>query len=182
MKYNNKKRRLGEKSLMILKAIGDEMVEFVNIMTTLPPDQYAVGAVRIRNRRYYQRTYNLYKSGYIKIQKKQNRSFFSLTPKGKLEFLKYLHLEKIFKQKWDGRWRVIIFDIPEKLKKLREYMRAELKYLKFQPLQESVYITPYPVTGELNTLLKKQNLKKYFRYLTVTEIDGEEELKKLFGL
>lgn len=96
--------------------------------------------------------------------------------------MKYLHLEKIRKKKWDGHWRVIIFDIPETLKKWREYLRAELRNLGFKQLQYSVYITPYPVTGELHELLDEWNMKKHFRYMTVTEIDGENKLKKLFSL
>ncbi|KKW28521.1 MAG: PaaX domain protein [Parcubacteria group bacterium GW2011_GWA2_52_8] len=85
-------------------------------------------------------------------------------------------------KKWDHRWRVIVFDIPENLKKWREYLRKELKDLGFLPLQESVYITPFPVTGELDELLKARNLRKYFRYLTVTEIDGIDDLQRQFKI
>ena len=46
----------------------------------------------------------------------------------------------------------------------------------------SVYITPYPVLDELDRLLKERKLRDYFRYITVTEIDGEEELKEKFNL
>ena len=46
----------------------------------------------------------------------------------------------------------------------------------------SVYITPYPVLDELDRLLKERNFGYYFRYITVTEIDGEEELKEKFNL
>lgn len=131
----------------------------------------------------YKQLYNLKRSGYFEIRKdKKNQSFFHLTPKGKLSILKYLHLEKLRSFKWDGHWRVIIFDLPEKLKKWREYMRNELRVLGFEPLQKSVYITPYPVTGELDQILKEWGLRKYFRYLTVNEIDGENGLKKKFNI
>jgi DNA-binding transcriptional regulator PaaX len=77
----------------------------------------------------------------------------------------------------------LIFDIPENRKKLREYLRTRLKQnWEFYPLQKSVYLTPYPVPVELNKYLTEQNLEKYIRYLTVTEIDGEEELKAYFDL
>lgn len=134
------------------------------------------------HRSVFLKLYNLQRSGFVKKQAKNNKSFFHLTPKGKLQILKYLHLERLKIKKWDGRWRVAIFDLPETIKKWREYLRGELKNLGFYALQESVYITPYPVTGELDELLKEWNLRKYFRYLTVSEIDNENELKIVFGL
>lgn len=155
-------------------------------LTTLPPDhRVSLSGGRVYYRPYYQQVHKLARSGYVKIKKDKgakNQSFFHLTPKGRLSILKYLHLEKLKIRKWDKHWRVIIFDIPEKLKKWREYVRNEFKNLGFHPLQESVYITPYPVTGELDELLKEWGLRKYFRYLTVTEIDDARELKKEFDL
>ena len=131
---------------------------------------------------YANAMYGLKRRGYVKMTKTNNVSFFHLTPKGRLSILKFLHLENIRSKKWDGRWRIAIFDIPEGRKKTREYLRHKLKYLGFSALQESVYITPYPVTAELDHWLSERGMRKYFRYLTVTEIDNEESLKKDFGL
>src|SRR5574340_613366 len=55
-------------------------------------------------------TYYLVSKGYIKFVDKNNRRFIKLTKKGQMEAL----LAKALlpqPQKWDGRWRVIIFDI-----------------------------------------------------------------------
>ena len=74
--------------------------------------------MRLYRRGMYNNMYNLRRAGYVEIKKdKKNQSFFHLTPKGRLSFLKYLHLEKIRSKKWDGYWRGIIFDIPEDRKK-----------------------------------------------------------------
>ena len=134
------------------------------------------------HRSYAKSLYGLSRRGYVEIKRENNESFFHLTPKGRLAVLKHLHLEKLLTRKWDGNWRVAIFDIPEELKAWREYLRPKLKDMGFFPLQESVYITPYPVTEDLNQLLDKHGLRDHFRYLTVTEIDGESELKKQFKL
>lgn len=178
-------RKLGKNSILILKGLaragGVIATDTLDALTTIPPEfRVSSGGFRV----IYKQSYNLKRSGYIQIKKggRKNQSFFHLTPKGKLQILKYLHLEKMFKSKWDKHWRVIIFDIPEKLKKWREYTRRELKQLGFFSLQESVYITPYPVSEELNELLNEWGLRKYFRYITVTEIDKEEDIKKQFGL
>ena len=171
-------RKLSQKSLQILNSV---------LYAGLRTFSDIVEGGHEYDRRLYRATYKaifgLRNNGYLQIRKdRNNKSFFHLTPKGKLSILKYLHLEKLMSKKWDHRWRVIVFDIPENLKKWREYLRKELKDLGFLPLQESVYITPFPVTGELDELLKARNLRKYFRYLTVTEIDGIDDLQRQFEI
>ncbi|TSA45220.1 hypothetical protein D4R52_02885 [bacterium] len=172
-----KGRKLGQIGLNILKElyeIGQEMArdDFkLPSVYRLPSDYHLPSRLR-----------SLENGKYIDKSLKKNQSFFHLTPKGRLQILKYLHLEKFKLKKWDKQWRLIIFDIPEDFKKWREYLRRELKELGFHPLQKSVYITPYPVTGELDRLLLERNLRKFFRYLTVSEIDDEKELKKVFKI
>ena len=170
-------RKLSEISLKVLKTLLKGSVwTLTSLIETHKYDEFVI-------KRAYKQLYNLRRSGYVEIKKQsKNVSFFQLTSRGKLRILKYLHLETLRSQKWDKKWRVIIFDIPESLKKWRGYMRYDLKNLGFIRLQESVYITPYPVTGELDQMLKEWNLRKYFRYLTVSEIDGVEKLKKEFHI
>ena len=171
-------RKLGKISLEILKKASAAGIAAFNDLVDMG-NEYPLSRYRAR----YNAVYNLRRQGYLQIENnKKNQSFFHLTPKGKLQILKYLHLEKLQGKKWDGRWRIIIFDIPESLKKWREYLRNHLKNLGFRALQESVYITPYPVTGELDEILNEWGMRKYFRYITVLEIDGENVLKKKFGL
>ena len=171
-------RGLGEATLAIMKRMYEiGSAEIQQLIEDHQFDPY-------NRRALWKKLYYLEHAGYIKKVRipKKNHSFFHLTPKGRFKFLKYLHLEKIKKMKWDGYWRVIIFDIPETLKKWREFIRPKLKELGFHPLQESVYITPYPVTKDLDDFLEEWNMRKYFRYLSVNEIDDEDELKEIFGL
>src|SRR3989344_2732209 len=66
---------------------------------------------------------NLYKTirqlrirGYIESSKDGRKMLLKLTDKGKQE----VTLKKLLENEtWDGKWRVIIFDIPEKHRKLR---------------------------------------------------------------
>lgn len=173
-----KGRKLNEASLRVLKALLE-----VGALSYLDFERmHKKNEIPWDHRSVFLKLYDLRRSGYIKERDKKNQSFFHLTPKGKLKVLKYLHLEKLKTGRWDGKWRVIIFDLPETIRKWRDYLRKELINLGFYPLQESVYITPHPVTGELDQLLKEWNLRKYFRYLTVSEIDNEYLLKQVFGL
>ena len=170
-------RKIGSKSLALLGTLFHRGARTIaDLVEVSEYDEF------VREKVYKQLWY-LERGGYIKKKKSsKNASFFHLTPKGRLSFLKYFHLEKLKRVKWDGQWRVIIFDIPEKLKKWREFLRPELKALGFVVLQESVYLTPHPVTKDLDRFLNDWNLRKYVRYLTVTEIDNEDEFKEKFSM
>lgn len=171
-------RKLNETSLRILRMLLDKKAittrEFMEIAwkDRMPWDYRSV----------FLKFRDLENAGYLSKRKKNNQSFFHLAPKGKLRVLKYLGLERLKIKKWDKQWRVVIFDLPETLKKWRDFLRRELKAMGFFPLQESVYIIPYPVTGELDEWLTEWGLRKYVRYLTVSEIDGESVLRKVFDL
>lgn len=85
------------------------------------------------------------------------------------------------KAKWDQKWRVIMFDIPEAHKQARDYISKHIRHIGFKQLQKSVYIYPYPV-DEFVILLKDifPEVGKYFTYLTVEEIDQHNKLVHQF--
>lgn len=118
--------------------------------------------------------------GYFDISVKNNKSFFRLTPKGKnlVELLKFA-LGKI---KWDGRWRILIFDIPEREKYKRNFLRRKLHELGFKQLQESVWITPYPLPDSFSDFLIQLRVRPYLYCITVDAINRSDELKKYFNL
>ena len=113
---------------------------------------------------------------------------FSLTPKGRKEsFFAQTRIKgAIFeknenrKEKWDGYWRIVIFDIPNKLKRMREALRDLLKGLGFQKLQNSVWIYPYKIPEFLDETLNDSQIKKYVRFLLVKEIYYDWDIKKIF--
>ena len=83
---------------------------------------------------------------------------------------------------WDGNWRIVIFDIPERLKKVRDSLHMHLRNLGFIELQKSVFIYPFPCLKEIGYIIKFYNIQKFVRILTANSIDDEEELMKRFGL
>ncbi len=83
---------------------------------------------------------------------------------------------------WDGRWRVIAFDIPEKQKNAREAFRAHLRQLGLLELQKSIFVTPYPCRDEIEFLIEFFHLRPFVRQLTATEVDTDFHLRRRFGL
>ena len=84
--------------------------------------------------------------------------------------------------KWDKKWRVVLFDIPDKLKKAREIFRIHLKNLDFFKLQESVFVHPYDCQDEIDYIVEFYNLRKFVRFIVADSVDNELHLKKHFNL
>lgn len=84
--------------------------------------------------------------------------------------------------RWDGRWRIVIFDIPERLRAGRDALRQKLRELGFKKLQESVFIIPYLCTDEVNFLIEFFNLRYFVRLLETDKITNEAELLLKFKL
>jgi DNA-binding transcriptional regulator PaaX len=85
-------------------------------------------------------------------------------------------------EQWDGQWRIVMFDIPERLKKVRESLRHHLKDMQFRELQKSVFVHPFPCLEEIEYLVEFYNIPKHVRFITAIEIDNELHLKKHFNL
>lgn len=101
----------------------------------------------------------------------------SLTERGRKKALKcYLKTISVKYKKWDGRWRVVIFDIPTKLNRKRDALREFLKHMGFKELQKSVYISPYLCQKEVEAILEYLQLKSYVKFF---EADFLSEDKKL---
>lgn len=108
----------------------------------------------------------------------------SLTNKGDDALLRFRlrHLKIKKPNKWDGHWRVIIFDIPTKNKKSRDALRFALKRLGFIQFQKSVWINPFPCQNEINFIAEYFKVSKYIELMVVKSITSETKFKKAFHL
>lgn len=83
---------------------------------------------------------------------------------------------------WDGRWRLLTFDIPENLKSARQAFRCKLKELGFFHFQRSVFILPYPCELELNEISDILSIREHMYLLTCDRFAGDQPLIKKFKL
>ena len=108
---------------------------------------------------------------------------FVLTEKGKLRALTYRFDEMTIEKKdWDGKWQIVIFDIPERLRRGRDTLREKLKELGFCELQKSVFVFPYQCEDEINFIIEYFDLRRYVRVGLLEKIDNDLHLKKIFKL
>jgi len=128
---------------------------------------------------------NLYKSKIIDVKEDKNGvTTLVLTEKGKQKVLKY-NLDKIIvpkMKKLDNKWRVVIFDIPESRKKIRDALRFHLKKMGFFEFQKSVFIHPFNCQDEIDYLIEFYGIRRYLRFLVAESIDNELHLQKHFNL
>lgn len=102
--------------------------------------------------------YRLLKTGNIEKIVKNGKPYFCLTSTGKECIQRLFPISKIAAFGWDKKWRVVIFDIPEKERKTRNFLRTKLVSLGFGELQESVYISPLNVLKDLKEMLESYEL------------------------
>lgn len=84
--------------------------------------------------------------------------------------------------RWDGKWRIIMFDVPEQKKRMRDTLRMRLKQLGFHEFQKSVFVHPHECRDEIDFVIDLYNARQYVRFIEAINIDNELHLKKKFDL
>jgi len=113
--------------------------------------------------------------GYIKVKSLEPNEAIILTRKGMEKVLKTALLLKEKKKRKDGKWLMVIFDIPEKKRSLRDFFRENLQILGFKYLQKSIWVCPYDVLEEIQGLIIKYDLEKYVKTFLIEEIELEQQ-------
>ena len=126
----------------------------------------------------------LISAGYLLLVSEGGRRRIRLTPKGE-RYAALIGEGKLVPKKprrWDHRWRLLIFDIPERRRKTRAQIRTTLVSLGFVRLQDSVWVYPYDCE-DLITLLKADfKVGKDVLYVIADKIEYDAPLRAKFGL
>ena len=122
--------------------------------------------------------------GFIKYKIIGQKHYLSLTDKGRQKLLRYKlsGLSLGVPKYWDHKWRVIIFDICEEKRGLRDMLRNQLVYIGFERLQNSVWIYPYECEEFVHLLKTDFGLEEDVIYMTVDDLENEDKFKKIFDL
>jgi len=141
------------------------------------------GYTSIKRSSYYSSFYRLKNKG---ILKKEGEIYY-LTSRGRKEaFLACLNNNMNNytppNVKWDRKWRIIFFDIPEKKRKYRDYLRTVIRSIGFLEFQKSTWIYPYKVPSFLKELLFEDNIRQYTRLITTSDIEYDKDLRRKFNI
>lgn len=128
---------------------------------------------------------SLYKSKLVEERDNPDSSVtIILTNKGKEKALTYNIETMIIAQpkRWDGKWRMVLFDIPERRRDARDALRSTLRRLGFYEYQKSVFIYPHHCQDEMDYVIEFFRVRPYVRLIIVHQMDNELHLKKIFEL
>lgn len=128
---------------------------------------------------HYLKRHNL-----VMLRAEGTETVVTMTEEGKRKLLRYdfntLAIPR--PRRWDGRWRLVAFDIPEKKKLAREALRHKLKELGFLLIQKSLWVHPFACSNEINFISETFQISPYLWLIEASRLDHEEYLKKKFSL
>lgn len=134
---------------------------------------------------YLKRTiHRLEKQKLVEIIDNKDYQIVKITERGKRKILRFA-LDELAIQKpknWDGKWRLISYDIPGNLKQLRETFREYLRAWGFYPLQESVFLHAYPCLNQVEFLREYLGIGQYVRVFSVSKIENDQLFRDFFGI
>lgn len=124
----------------------------------------------------------LYENKLVEVVRENGQEVIKLSQKGQTKYLRY-KMENWSEQDkgWDGKWRVVLYDISKLKKDKQESFRRMLKQMNFWPLQKSVYLTPYRCQEAINYLREYFNIGEEVILLEVSKLENEAYYKQYFG-
>ncbi len=136
-------------------------------------------------RRVSQKYSELIKQGILRRVEWQDSSRIELTEKGMKIAEELAEREEVRpkeQRKWDQKWRVIMFDVWERRRKVRDELRETLREIGFIKVQNSAWAYPYPCEKLLIFLRTHLKLGHGILYIVADEIEHDEKLRKHFNL
>lgn len=172
------------KDVLTILAVGGILVASIAV----PNLPLALGAAQKMwknyNRRDLGRTIKrLEKQRMISFKEENGKTKIEITEKGKQRLLEYdFETISIKKKKVDGKWRLVIFDIPEDKKVSRDAFRKKLLQMEFIRLQDSVFASPYPCKKEIDFLVHYLGVSDFITLIKIDKIErGEKLIFKRYG-
>lgn len=121
----------------------------------------------------------LREAGLIESLHSGQQDYARLTREGKKKAtsVKLENEQTLLNPTWDGKWRIVLLDLPESRKQERESLRYLLKKAGFLMVKNSVWISPYPFEHLFMNIKKDLELTTELMILVSDQIDATTETK-----
>lgn len=122
----------------------------------------------------------LARQGYVSVGLLDNEKVFKITEKGKDRLKAHQVAEDAVSipERWDGRWYIITFDIPETRKVVRNQLILTLKRHGFTNYAKGLWLFPYNPSRLVVSLRKQLKLKNEIKLIVAQSIDGDAKYRK----
>lgn len=152
--------------ILLTAALTSEILQELHTLGGLVPSlmelRYGFVPPGFKRKSYYPTVSRMISVGDIKRKVDENgKVYLEITSKGQKNLRNKFPLFFRRGKKWDGKFTVVIFDIPERNRKARRALRLKLKELGFGMLQKSVWVSPYHFEESLKEFLFSRGLSPF---------------------
>lgn len=103
---------------------------------------------------------------------------YRLLAKRKLEGMAAVHPKR-----WDGKWRMLMFDVPEKRHRDRDLLRKMIRTLGFYRLQASVWVYPYACQDMVELIRGAYAFERvHVLYIVAEHVEDDAHLRRHFDV
>ena len=187
---------LSDKQLGVLKTTSHVILGtiavagIITLSAALPGILSATGQIYLANQRYKKASrrerlkqqqskaqkafYYLKAKGYIELIPTTDNDFIiKIKQKGRrlIKKLNFQNLQISIKEKWDGRWWLVLADVPVKQRKLADMFRGKLKSMKFYPLQRTVWLYPHDPRDEIDFVSAYYDIDEFVTTMRIDHLD-----------
>lgn len=101
---------------------------------------------------------------------------YRLTKKGFYQLCLEFPFFRYLIDTWDGKWRILSYEIPEKKRDLRDKLRREVSGWGLGPWHRSFWLTPHPIIENLRQLISQKEEEKYVQAFESDHVFGNREI------
>lgn len=160
-------RILSEKTAISLPELIEKAKSDLGSKSSKNPQKYAISrAIK-----------GLSEAGLVESISSGQNDFARLTKSGRVKAnsFKLKAESSVLDLRWDGKWRIVLLDLPESRKAERESLRYLLKKAGFVCLKNSAWISPYPFEYLFTNIKTDLGLTSELMILTTETLDPETE-------
>ncbi len=121
----------------------------------------------------------------VDFEVKGNETILTVTTAG-LRYVRRFELDAVMltrPKRWDGKWRLVMFDVPETKTRQRRAFKEKLRELGFHQLQKSVWVYPHACHDEIDFISQFLEVERYLIYIETDSLERNEgEVRRAFGL
>jgi phenylacetic acid degradation operon negative regulatory protein len=155
--------------------VAEEIKDPFRLMSSSYKNMYGWVPTKYRKHKFYQLVSRSLKTRFIEKIEKDGEIYIRITSEGQKTIQRDFPMLLLQNRKWDKKWRIVMFDVEEINKKIRDRLRRKLKELGFGMLQKSVFISPHDIVKDFSEFAEAAGINDYL-YLLETHnlIIGDE--------
>ena len=111
-----------------------------------------------------------------KVDNNEKLSIYKLTQIGFHELALQFPFIRFLNDSWDGKWRILSYEIPEAKRELRDKLRREVSGWGLGPWHRSFWVTPHPIIDNLKLLISRKEEEKYVQAFESDHVFGNQDI------